>query len=81
MVDTLHQARRRSAGIMKSVSTANSLASFHKNLQGYLDNGYSIMFQYVSKKEQFFKIRNPKGNVITFYFDMQENVGTIKHIE
>lgn len=66
---------------MKSVSTANSLASFNKNLQGYLDNGYTIMFQYVSKKERFFKIRNPKGNVITFYFDMQENVGTIKHIE
>ena len=66
---------------MKSVSAANSLASFSKNLQGYLNDGYSIMFQYVSKKERFFKLRNTKGNIITFYFDMQENVGTIKHIE
>ena len=81
MVDTLYQARRRSAGYMKSISTANSLASFSKNLQGYLNDGYKIMFQYVSSKERFFKLRNPKGNIITFYFDMQENVGTVKHIE
>lgn len=67
--------------MIKSVSKANSLASFYKNLQGYLDDGYEIMFQYVSTKERFYKIRNPKGNIITFNFDMQENIATIKHIE
>lgn len=67
--------------MIKSVSTANSLASFYKNLQGYLDDGYEIMFQYISTKERFYKIRNPKGNIITFNFDMHENTATIKHIE
>lgn len=67
--------------MIKSVSMAYSLASFYKNLQGYLDDGYEIMFQYVSIKERFYKIRNPKGNIITFNFDMQKSVGTIKHIE
>lgn len=66
---------------LKSINKYYSLASLYHSLQGYLDNGYVIICDYKTEFEIFVKLKNKKGNIITFYFNLREYLGTEKCFE